>query len=248
MAAGCGIHAIGYSLAVTEPISNSARLAAQPIAGGGTPVDMWTRWGRRLAPLNFDHCPALILVAAHPDDETLALGADGEAAYPEDHHGREKLGQTRRDELITASACLRLPRPIFLGIPDGEVAANEDRLEVELEAVLAESQPGAWCAATWRGDGHPDHEATGRAAAAASKDVPAVFIEYPVWMWHWALPDDPAVSWDSARRVSLTSRDLATKADALQCFSSQLERTTGPPLLPTAVVERQLAVGEIVFV
>jgi LmbE family N-acetylglucosaminyl deacetylase len=266
MAAGCGIHAIGYSLAVTEPISNSARLAAQPIAGGGTPVDMWIGWGSRLASLNFDHCPALILVAAHPDDETLGLGAtaamlahrgiavqvvavtDGEAAYPEDPHGREKLAQARRDELITASACLRLPRPIFLGIPDGEVAANEDRLEVELEAVLAESQPGAWCAATWRGDGHPDHEATGRAAAAASKDVPAVFIEYPVWMWHWALPDDPAVSWDSARRVSLTPRDLATKTKALQCFSSQLERTAGPPLLPTAVVERQLAVGEIVFV
>jgi LmbE family N-acetylglucosaminyl deacetylase len=266
MAAGYGIDATGYSMAVTEPISNSARLAAQPIAGGGTPVDMWTSWHRRLTPLNIDHCPALVLVAAHPDDETLGLGAtaamlasrgvsvqvvavtDGEAAYPHDPGGREKLAQARREELVAAAACLRLPSPIFLGIPDGEVAANEDRLEVELEAVLAESAPGAWCAATWRGDGHPDHEATGRAAAAASKDVPAVLIEYPVWMWHWALPDDPAVAWDNARQVSLTARDLAAKLEALQCFSSQLKRSAGPPLLPASIIERQMAVGEIVFV
>ena len=251
---------------MTEPTSNSERLAAQPIGDGGTPAALWTDWGRRLMPLNIDHCPALTLVAAHPDDETLGLGAtaarlaergiavqvvavtDGEAAYPHDVHGREELAQTRRDELVAAGARIGLPRPIFLGIPDGEVTENEDRLEIELEAVLAETQPGAWCAATWRGDGHPDHEATGRAAAAASRDTPAVFLEYPVWMWHWAVPDDPAVPWDDARRVPLSPRDLATKAQALQCFSSQLERTDGPPLLPRAVIDRQMAVGEIVFV
>jgi LmbE family N-acetylglucosaminyl deacetylase len=251
---------------VTQPISNSARLAARPIADGGTPAALWTDWGRHLAPLNIDRCPALTLVAAHPDDETLGLGAtaarlaergvtvqvvavtDGEAAYPHDAKGREELARTRRDELVAAAARIGRPRPIFLGIPAGQVSENEDRLEVELEAVLDETRPGAWCAATGRGDGHPDHEATGRAAAAASRDTPAVFVEYPVWMWHWALPDDPAVPWDDARRVPLSPRDLAAKAQALQCFSSQLERTDGPPLLPRAVVDRQMAVGEIVFV
>ncbi len=34
----------------------------------------------------------------------------------------------------------------------------------------------------------------------------------------------------------------------MQCFASQLERAEGPPLLPADVVERQMAVGEIVFV
>jgi LmbE family N-acetylglucosaminyl deacetylase len=219
-----------------------------------------------LEPLNVEHCPALILVAAHPDDETLGLGAtaaqlakrgvpvqvvavtDGEAAYPQGLGGHKELARARRDELISAAARLGLARPIFIGIPDGEVTENEDRLEIELEAVLAESQAGAWCAATWRGDGHPDHEATGRAAAAASKDTPAVFVEYPIWMWHWALPDDPAVPWGNARRVSLTQRELATKAAALQCFSSQLERTGGPSQLSSEVIDRQLAVGELVFV
>ncbi|HKV18950.1 MAG TPA: PIG-L family deacetylase [Mycobacterium sp.] len=251
---------------MSESSSNSARLAARPLVEGGTPVEMWTRWGRRFPALTIEHCPALLLVAAHPDDETLGLGAtaaaladrgvnvqvvavtDGEAAYPEDPAGRTALASERREELVAAMARLRLPRPIFLGIPDGEVTANEDRLELELEALLAESPPGTWCAATWRGDGHPDHEATGRAAAAASLDVPSVFIEYPIWMWHWALPDDPDVPWERVRRVPVTTHDEAAKAEALQCFSSQLRREAGPPLLSPEAIARQISAGEVVFV
>jgi len=251
---------------VSEPLSNCARLAARPLAEGGTPAREWTGWGRRFAPLNIEHCPALLLVAAHPDDETLGLGAtaaalaqrgvvvqvvavtDGEAAYPKDADRRSALAGLRREELVAAAARLRLPRPIFLGIPDGEVTANEDRVEVELEALLADSPPGTWCASTWRGDGHPDHEATGRAAAAASRDVPSAFVEYPIWMWHWALPADLAVPWDRVRRVPLRSRDSAAKEAALRCFSSQPQRADGSPLLAPEAIARQMAVGEVVFV
>ena len=257
---------MGYSTAVTSPISNCARFAARPLADGGTPGQTWTGWGRRFAALDIEQCPALLLVAAHPDDETLGLGAtaaalaargvtvavvavtDGEAAYPDDPGRCAELAHVRRAELVAASARLGLAAPVFLGIPDGEVTASEDRLEAELKALLAESAPGAWCAATWRGDGHPDHEATGRAAAAASRSFASVFVEYPIWMWHWALPDDPAVPWEKARRVSVKARDVAAKEGALHCFSSQLERDDGPPLLAPEVIARQMAVGEIVFV
>jgi hypothetical protein len=75
-----------------------------------------------------------------------------------------------------------------------------------------------------------------------------VFLEYPIWMWHWALPDDPAVPWDTAQRAPLTARDVAAKSAALECFSSQLQRGHGPPLLAPEVIARQMAVGEIVFV
>lgn len=262
----CHIPATGYPETVTEPPSNCARLAAQPLAEGGTPVELWNEWGRKFLPLDIDHCPALLLVAAHPDDETLGLGAtaamltergapvqlvsvtDGEAAYPDDPGGRARLAARRREELIAAAARLRLAGPIFLGIPDGEVATNEDRLQVELEAILAESPPGTWCAAPWRGDGHPDHEATGRAAAAASHDTPAVLVEYPIWMWHWALPDDPDVPWGDVRRMPLTARSSTAKEAALRSFASQLERRDGPPLLAPEIIARQLAVGEVVFV
>jgi LmbE family N-acetylglucosaminyl deacetylase len=261
----CGIRPIGYPTAVTEP-TNSARLAARPIAQGGTSAEVWTGWQRDFPTLNLDECPALVLVAAHPDDETLGLGAtaallsgrgvtvqvvavtDGEAAYPDDGPDRTELARVRREELVAATVRLGLPKPIFLRVPDGEVASHERWLAIKLGAVLAGFESGTWCAATWRGDGHPDHEATGRAAAVASKHLGAMFIEYPVWMWHWATPDDSAVPWHRARRVGVTSRDLESKAAAMQCFASQLERGDGPPLLTTDVVERQMAVGEIVFV
>ncbi len=266
MSAKCGIRAIGYSTPVTEPLTNGARLAARPIAEGGTPVGAWTHWQRQFPPLDIDECPGLVLVAAHPDDETLGLGAtaallsargvtvhvvavtDGEAAYPDNRRSRKELAQVRREELAAAARRLGLPRPIFLRLPDGEVANHEQRLLAKLAALLAGFDRGTWCAATWRGDGHPDHEAVGRAAAAAAKIADAVFVEYPIWMWHWATPDDPAVPWHRARRVPLTPLELTTKAAAMRCYSSQLQPGDGPPLLTAEVVDRQMTVGEIVFV
>jgi LmbE family N-acetylglucosaminyl deacetylase len=249
-----------------EPTTNGARLAARPIVEGGTTVEDWTGWQRHFPPLDLDGCPALVLVGAHPDDETLGLGGtaallrdrgvevqvvaatDGEAAYSDDDGGRHELAKVRRDELVAAASRLGLPKPIFLAVPDGRVASHEQRLSVRLSAVLAGFDRGAWCAATWRADGHPDHEAVGRAAAVAAKSTGAVFIEYPIWMWHWAIPDDAAVPWHRARRVPLTTAQLSTKADAMQCFASQLQDGDRPALLTPEVVQRQMAVGEIVFV
>jgi LmbE family N-acetylglucosaminyl deacetylase len=251
---------------MTEPTSNSARLAARPIDEGGTPVEAWMEWQRDFPALDVDDCHTLLLVAAHPDDETLGLGAtaamlssrgvtvqlvavtDGEAAYPDDSGGRKELAKVRREELAAAAETLGLPTPVFLRIPDGEVRRHERRLSARLGMMLAGFDSGTWCAATWRGDGHPDHESTGRAAADAAKRAGARFIEYPVWMWHWAIPNDPAVPWHRCRRVELTQDDLATKAEAMRCFASQLDRGDGPPLLSADVVERQMALGEIVFV
>jgi LmbE family N-acetylglucosaminyl deacetylase len=232
---------------VVEPLTNVARLAERPISSGGTPMQAWTRWHREFPPLHLQHCPALVLVAAHPDTETMGLGAT--AALLAEHGvvvqvvavtDGETSGAQQRDELIAAARRLGLARPIFLGIPAGEVADNEERLEIELEALLAESPPGAWCAANWCADGDADHEATGRAAAKAAKDAPAVYIEYPMWMWHWAIPDDGAVPWHRARRVHLTSTAMMAKATALQSYSNDT--------LTRDVIQRQMAVGEIVFV
>jgi hypothetical protein len=55
--------------------------------------------------------------------------------------------------------------------------------------------PGDLCLATWRGDGHPDHEAVGRAAARAARFVGATLWEFPVWAWHWARPGAIEVPW-----------------------------------------------------
>ena len=63
------------------------------------------------------------------------------------------------------------------------------------------------CLATWRGDGHPDHEAAGAAAAAVCSRLGVGLVEYPVWAWHWDDPADPALPLGTARRVPLDADD-----------------------------------------
>jgi LmbE family N-acetylglucosaminyl deacetylase len=199
-------------------------------------------------------------VAAHPDDETLGLGGtlaqlaargvevsvvsvtDGGAADVAGTDQR-RLEQQRRTELDCAAEVLGVNRVTRLGLPDGAVADHEDRLTDLLVDVLAGGQ--VWCAATWRGDGHPDHEAVGRAAAVAAQRAGVTFVEYPVWMWHWAMPADPDVPWDQAVAVPLDRAALACKERAAQCFRSQFEGVD--PVLPHFVLPRLLAVGEVLF-
>lgn len=248
--------------------ANLGRFAARPIADGGTPVGQWTAWGRRFDELDLADCPALVVVAPHPDDETLGLGAtmatlaargigvdvvsasDGGAAFPGlGERERADLEIARRSELDCATAILRVDHPLRLGLPDGRLAEHEADITTALRGLLAQRPAGTWCAGTWRGDGHPDHEAVGRAVLAATEGNSAVALQYPVWMWHWATPDDPAVPWEQARRITVTPEALKRKAAAANCFRSQ----TGPgpggatTIVPPFVLERLMALGEWVF-
>lgn len=244
--------------------SNSARFAQRPIDGGGTPARSWRGWERGVAALDLDDCPGLVLVAAHPDDETLGLGGtvarlcargvtvqvvtvtDGGAAPPGLAAAqRARLEQQRRDESRSAAEILGALPPIFLGLPDGEVGTHVTRLTGMLVELLAGYPPGIWCAATWRGDGHPDHEATGRAAATAAGNTGAVLLEYPVWMWHWARPGDGAVPWRRAARIPLDPAAERRKCRAIRAFATQLQPPD--PVLPPFVLARLMAVGEVVF-
>jgi LmbE family N-acetylglucosaminyl deacetylase len=257
------------TVAPAEPPSgNTARLAAQPLPGGGTPTHVWLSGRRELPVLDLAGCAELVVVAAHPDDETLGFGAtsamlaamgvavavvsasDGGASHPRlSRLQRDRLEHLRRAELHCAVSALGLSEPISLGLPDERIADHEDRLADLLTEILHGRAVGTWCAATWCGDGHPDHEAVGRAAAVAAQRTGAALLEYPVWMWHWAYPDDPAVPWDRAYRSRLHRWAVSRKRRAAQCFSSQFEPVTvgSAPVLPPAVVQRLLAVGEVVF-
>jgi LmbE family N-acetylglucosaminyl deacetylase len=250
----------------TVPVGNCARFAAKPLTRGGTPVPVWLAALNRgpLPPLDLTGCPGLVVVAPHPDDETLGLGAttaqlvasgvdvqvvsvsDGGAARPGD---RTRLETTRRHELRRATGVLGVPPPVSLGLPDGQLADHEDRLAELLVEILEGAAPGTWCAATWRGDGHPDHEAVGRAAVAACARTGVALLEYPVWMWHWASPGDSAVPWDRAYSVPVSGWALSRKRRAAQCFRSQFEAGSAgsAPVLRAFVLERLLAVGEVVF-
>ena len=190
-----------------------------------------------------------VLSAAGVDVQVVSA-SDGEAAYPgSSPRAQGQLKALRRNEVRRSAQRLALAEPISLELPDGELTRHEQELTDRIAALLSDFPAGRWCAATWRGDGHPDHEAVGRAAAAAATQTGAVLMEYPVWMWHWAKPGDLAVPWTRARRVTLTEQALSAKRSAVECFSSQTQPTAdGFTVLPPAVVRRALTVGEVVFV
>jgi LmbE family N-acetylglucosaminyl deacetylase len=98
----------------------------------------------------------------------------------------------------------------------------------------------SWILAPWRGDGHPDHEACGRAAAAVVARGNGRIRFFPVWAWHWATPASPAARalLASAERHDLSPRAVHAKRTALAAFKSQRDGTLGTAILPPHVVDR----------
>jgi LmbE family N-acetylglucosaminyl deacetylase len=189
-----------------------------------------------------------VVVAPHPDDEVLGVGGtslllfaagidialvavtDGENS----HDGRRaELRQRRPLESAAAAACLGLsPAATFrLGHPDGAVA--EPRLRAQLDRIV---QSGDLVLAPWDHDGHPDHNAVGRAARAVASRHQAPLLFYLVWAWHWASPDNRGLPWEQAVQVPLARRVAERKRRAVRCFTTQL---AGPdPILPTTMLDR----------
>ena len=119
---------------------------------------------------------------------------------------------------------------IALRLPDAALGRFAHRLAARLAGLLAKTD---LVVSTWRVDGHPDHDASGLAAARACASVGCRYVEAPVWMWHWANPADPRVPWHRMTAVPLSERALAIKRMALSAHTSQLtarSRHVGPVL------------------
>jgi LmbE family N-acetylglucosaminyl deacetylase len=235
------------------------------LGGVGTAEQCWRAWpelGRRPT-LALPDAHRVLVVAPHPDDEVLALGGllatypdchliavtDGEGSHPHSEVlSPQQLAAARRREQHVALARLgRADLPVTrLGHRDGRV--RTDLLARQLSAML---RPGDVCLATWRRDGHPDHEAVGQAAHWAACEKRARLWEYPVWTWHWAVPGDPRVPWARARSLGLDPAVAAAKAWAVRAFRTQVE-PLGPAeadaaILPAHVLAHFERDHEIVF-
>ena len=260
-----------------RPISNaladspSARSADPLIEGAGTTESEWRSWGvlDALPTLDLAGCASMLVVAPHPDDEVLGVGgisaileargcghrvlalSDGEASHPRSPIDSKALGARRVAETIAALELMvdTDARIDYLRIPDGVLRHHEGQIEFEIAARL---EHNSWCFAPFRGDGHPDHEAAGRAAQRACASVGARLVEYPIWMWHWASPADERVPWPRARSVDLPWAIRMRKHDAIRTFRSQIETLLGDPsgevILPPEILARFLRSFEVVFV
>lgn len=234
----------------------------------GTPA---VRWTPALTSAPTLELPAsrsrVIVVGAHPDDETLGAGGlvhaaaaagrrvevvtatAGEASHPHSPtHAPERLAAVRRDELRRATGLLAPDaRVTCLDLPDGGVGAHEEELVAALVATIGTDGAHVLLCAPWRGDGHPDHEAVGRAAATAAHRTDAELWEYPVWLWHWGQPDD--LPGELVGRLPLDRGSVDAKRAAIDAHASQVrplseapgdEVLLGPDLL--AHVDRDLEV------
>ena len=232
------------------------------IEGEGTPESSWQAWpilGELDEIILDEWLPVdtrLVVVAPHPDDEILACGGlmqlhagrggeilvvavtDGERSHGEiDSPAKAELARVRVSESSEGLSRLGLGNvaAVRLGLPDGGV--HVDRLVAELARVL---RPTDLAVATWVLDGHPDHEATGSAAADACAARHCRLAQAPVWMWHWAAPDDPRVPWRRLRRLPIPAPVHARKVHALAAHATQLEARDGlaGPVLGDAMLER----------
>lgn len=241
--------------------------------GEGTPENQWLPWlsSARIPAASLDHLVGagrrVLLVAPHPDDEVLAAGGllamlaahwrepfviavtDGTASHPGSTIWTPARLKAERP-LETTEALTRLGLTginLRMQLPDGGLEAAEDQLSRRLEDFICR---GDTVVTTWSHDGHPDHEATGRACARACTRRNARLLEAPVWAWHWARAADSRLPWHRAHRLSLDARARASKMHALGAFSSQLEcdpSTGGEPVLRHSMVARAAWPFELFF-
>ena len=241
------------------------------IAGRGTDERTWNAFGTidRLAECDVTPWATayrrIWLIAPHPDDEILALGGtmarlssldanlcivsvtDGEGSHANSATWPPaRLAETRPREMRSSLEVLGIDCEILqLGIPDGGVAKHRSELT---NALAPHVQGDDLLLVTCRFDGHPDHEACGDVAMSIARDSDATVFEYPVWMWHWASPNEPLIPWQRARRLPLAESTVASKRAAIGKFQSQVEPDGAcPAVLPPFVLPRFTRPYEVVF-
>lgn len=197
-----------------------------------------------IAPVDLTgHARSVLLLAPHPDDETLGCGAtiaalaaqgiavqvvlvtDGAASHPASRaYPRERLAALRRTEMDEALRLLQgdLAQPVTaLGYPDLAAPDSEPDMDRAMRSILARHPvaPGAlWT--TWAGDPHPDHQRVARLALRLLALWPDTQgWAYPIWGRLQGKPDLPA---PSDLRVVSRPDLTALKARAIAAHASQM--------------------------
>lgn len=242
------------------------------VTGAGHDPDVWRSrveaTGRRSADDLRALVPGrdrLLVLSAHPDDESIGAGrllsawrraggwaraltaTAGEACFDHVTSRPEGLAAARLVEWRAALAALDVEAGETYGLPDGGLEAAEDAL---VHAVTASVHDLATLddlvlLAPHPHDPHPDHRAVGRAAAAVGARLGIPVWHFRVWMTYWSEPDVDLGG--HLVTVDVDAADDRAWASAVRCFATQLEpqRPGWGAVVPPAMLahhDRQLLV------
>lgn len=207
---------------------------------GGTPEREWTAAGLAGLPLIElpDTIERLLVVVAHPDDETLGAGgliamaatrgvattvvvaSNGEASHPNSPtHSATRLAEIRRVEVTQAVHELHPGAELhLLGRPDSGLSAHVDEIS---DAIDRHVDATTLLVTPWSGDRHPDHQACADAATVVTQRTGIEHWQFPIWAWHWATPNSPEFPLGRLRCLPLDDAAIAAKTRALAEHVSQ---------------------------
>lgn len=178
-----------------------------------------------------DDARTLLVVIAHPDDESFGCGAliaaaaadgarvvvacasrgelgeDASGLYPQ----REALAAAREAELRASARILGVSEVILMGLvdsgwdgaaPRGAIIAESVKLTEHIRELLTQHQPAIVVTLDPSGsDGHRDHAAVGRATTVAFDQT----VHWPASLYHWCLPHSLMDAW--SREISANNPD-----------------------------------------
>lgn len=202
-----------------------------------------------------------LLLAPHPDDESLGCGgliaAAAEAGLPlrievvSDGGGshprlpRHVLRRLREAETRAAVAALGLPATAlgFLGLPDQAVPAAGPEFDRAVATLLASGEPPETILVSWQHDPHCDHAASFAIGAALARATGARLLAYPVWglahAWPvpgFPLPPAPCMAAPPRGHRFGMAHWLPAKRAAIAAHASQAGQLAGGFTLPPALL------------
>lgn len=196
--------------------------------------------------------PRLLVLSAHPDDETLgggrliadwvaaggevgaAIATDGEACFDAVGHEEPGIADIRAREWGAALEILGV-RPLeALGLPDGDLEAHAQDLVAALRALVIAFRPDV-IAGTISVDPHPDHRTVGRAVETVAREQRLRYLGWPVWLTYFSDPPGP----QGLEVVECSADAERARHQAWQCFESQRRPVADDltAVVPPAMVE-----------